>query len=74
MHGIEGYFLFTVEIHLTIRGLHASPGLGMAVIKRLFDYIGMLKSNGPQEWRWMEMKSLREQSFRYFLAFQDKSA
>jgi secreted Zn-dependent insulinase-like peptidase len=59
-----GFVFFYVEVDLTCKGLHAAPGLGMAVTQLVFDYIAMLKVNGPKQWMWLQMKALHEHNFR----------
>lgn len=59
-----GFALFQFEIELTVEGLNAAPGMGLAVAQILFDYIAMLKKAGPQAWIWEEMKGLNDCSFR----------
>jgi secreted Zn-dependent insulinase-like peptidase len=58
------FVLLNVEVDLTCKGLHAAPGLGMAVVQLVFDYIAMLKVNGPKQWMWLQMKALHEHNFR----------
>jgi secreted Zn-dependent insulinase-like peptidase len=53
-----------VELTLTDRGLNAGPGLGMAPMQLIFDYLSMLHSLGPQEWIWQESAGLSEAKFR----------
>lgn len=60
----SGFALFEVEITLTAAGLHAGPGLGLAAVRLLFQYLQMLKAAGPQEWVWQESKLISDCKFR----------
>jgi nardilysin len=58
-------YLFSITITLTEAGLEAGPGLGLAVIGLVFEYLDLLRSSGPQEWIWREQKAIHEMKFRY---------
>lgn len=60
----SGYALFEVEITLTAAGLYAGPGLGLAAVSLLFQYLQMLEAAGPQEWVWRESKLISDCKFR----------
>eukprot|EP00892_Ulva_mutabilis_P011819 jgi/Ulvmu1/9009/UM005_0100.1 len=61
----SGFALFEVEVTLTGVGLHAGPGLGLAVVQLLCQYLHMLKAAGPQEWVWRESKLIADCKFRF---------
>ncbi len=52
------FWLFEVTITLTEQGLHAGAGFGLSAVQALFGYLDMLRSYGPKEWIWDEMKSI----------------
>lgn len=60
------FFPFEISVELTSKGLHAAPGLGMAVVQCIFDYIAMLQAQGPQHWLWLENKVINDRKFRCF--------
>ena len=60
----SGFALFEVEVTLTAAGLHAEPGLGLAAVAVLFQYLHMLKAARPQEWVWRESKLISDCKFR----------
>lgn len=53
-----------MEVTLTEAGLHAEPGLGLATVAMLFQYLHMLEAAGPQEWVWRESKLISDCKFR----------
>jgi secreted Zn-dependent insulinase-like peptidase len=57
-------YLFSVAVTLTDAGLHAGPGLGLAVVALVFAYIKLLRAAGPQEWVWRELKAIADMRFR----------
>lgn len=56
--------MFEVEVTLTVAGLHAGRGLGLAAVDLLFQYLQMLEAAGPQEWVWQESKLISDCKFR----------
>eukprot|EP00884_Botryococcus_braunii_P020235 jgi/Botrbrau1/6896/Bobra.67_3s0015.1 len=58
-------FVMEITIGLTEAGLAASPGGGLAVVGLLFDYIALLRREGPQAWVYEEMRATSEMRFRF---------
>ena len=53
--------------HLSIeydRG-YSGAGFGLAAVGLVFEYLHLLKSQGPQEWAFKEMSAVAEMKFRY---------
>jgi secreted Zn-dependent insulinase-like peptidase len=50
---------------LTEAGLNAGPGLGLAPVGLLFQYLSLLRAAGPQEWVWREIKAISDMKFRW---------
>ena len=50
---------------LTEEGRDAGDGMGLAAVGLVFEYLNMLRTRGPQEWIWNEMKGITEMAFRF---------
>jgi secreted Zn-dependent insulinase-like peptidase len=57
--------LFGISATLTEAGLAAGPGLGLAVVDLMFEYLAMLEATGPQEWVFQELKSIANMKFQF---------
>ncbi|GMH33878.1 hypothetical protein BSKO_01712 [Bryopsis sp. KO-2023] len=57
--------IFEVSLTLTDAGFAAAPGLGLAPVKMLFQYLEMLRQAKPQAWVYEELKSIGEMKFRF---------
>ncbi|KAK9797401.1 hypothetical protein WJX73_004607 [Symbiochloris irregularis] len=58
-------YLFDVSVQLTEAGLQAGPGMGLAVIGLLFQYLGMLQREGLQSWAYAELAAIATTKFQY---------
>ncbi|GAX76258.1 hypothetical protein CEUSTIGMA_g3702.t1 [Chlamydomonas eustigma] len=58
-------FLFGITLTLTDAGLDAGPGMGLAAVALVFQYLHMLRKEGPQEWVYSELKSIYDMKFRF---------
>ncbi|KAI8472962.1 MAG: Metalloenzyme, LuxS/M16 peptidase-like protein [Monoraphidium minutum] len=58
-------YLFSVAMTLTEAGLNAGPGMGLAPVGLLFQYLRLLQQAGPQEWVWRELKAISDFKFRF---------
>ena len=58
------YTFFQVQFTLTTEGLNAEPGRGLAPVGLLFEYIELLKQEGPQRWVWDESRRVSDMRFR----------
>ncbi|CAF1256026.1 unnamed protein product, partial [Didymodactylos carnosus] len=57
----NGYSFFTVDIELTIDGLER----WQEIVVYIYQYIAMLKKEGPKEWIFQECKNLNEMHFQF---------
>ena len=62
----SAFAFFEVTITLTQSGLDAAPGMGLACIKVLFEYLSMLKNSGPQEWVFNEIAAINAMRFKFW--------
>ena len=58
------YSLFQVQLTLTTEGRAAGPGFGLAPVGLLFEYLQLLRREGPQAWVWQESKRISDSRFR----------
>ncbi|XP_075989549.1 insulin degrading metalloproteinase [Anticarsia gemmatalis] len=67
--GARGFGFFGVQVDLTEEGiLHIDD-----IINLVFQYIAMLKAEGPQRWVWEEQKDLMSLEFRFKDAQEPRS-
>eukprot|EP00887_Chlorella_sp_A99_P000580 scaffold17.g580.t1 len=57
--------VFSVSITLTEAGLAAAPGCGLACVRLLFEYLALLRREGPQRWVWEEQAAMGAMRFRF---------
>ncbi|MEW5302568.1 MAG: hypothetical protein WDW38_002287 [Sanguina aurantia] len=58
-------YLFSVGLTLTEAGLAEGAGCGLAVVDLVFQYLAMMRAEGPQEWVWQEMKAIADMRFKF---------
>ena len=61
----SSFWLFEITVTLTDSGLEAEPGCGLCAVRAVFRYLDMLKSMGPQQWVWDEMKAIARLKWDY---------
>ncbi|KAK9862426.1 hypothetical protein WJX84_001898 [Apatococcus fuscideae] len=58
-------YIFDVQMRLTDAGLDAPPGSGLAVVELLFNYISLLRREGPQKWVYDELAEVAKTKFQF---------
>uniref|UniRef100_A0A1B6FWC7 Insulin-degrading enzyme n=2 Tax=Cuerna arida TaxID=1464854 RepID=A0A1B6FWC7_9HEMI len=60
-HGSKGFSFFGINVDLTEQGIQHTD----SIVKLVFQYIAMLKKEGPKEWIFDEYKDVMSMHFRF---------
>ncbi|KAL3144870.1 hypothetical protein ABBQ38_001970 [Trebouxia sp. C0009 RCD-2024] len=58
-------YVFEVHMNLTQAGFDTSPGNGLAVMGLLFQFLSLLKAQGPQKWVFDELANIAQMRFKF---------